>query len=61
MPTTKVQITNSTVQNPDGDQYETTQYRTTIPKQLAEALGLEQGDEVEWEIVSGNKLSMEKQ
>jgi len=60
MPQTTVQVTHSTVENTDGDDYETTQYRATIPKQLAEALGLEKGDSVEWSVESANKLSMEK-
>lgn len=60
MASTKVQKTTATVENDNGDQYDITQYRTTIPKNLAEALDLDQGTEVEWSIESGSKLSIEK-
>ena len=53
MPTTKVQTTRSTVTDRDGNERETTQYRTTIPKELAEALDLE-GAELEWKVDSGS-------
>lgn len=61
MPSTKVQKTHSEAKSADGDVYKTTQYRTTIPKNLAEALDLGQGTEIEWSIESGKKLSLEKQ
>jgi len=35
------------------------QYQTTIPKALAEAMGLERGDKVKWSVKSGSKLEME--
>jgi hypothetical protein len=60
MASTKVQKTTSTIENDDGDDYETTQFRTTIPKNLAEALDLQQGTEVKWSIESGKKLSIER-
>lgn len=60
MASTRVQKTDSTIENEDGEDYEITQYRTTIPKNLAEALDLEQGTEVEWSIESGKKLSIER-
>lgn len=39
---------------------EATQYKTTVPKSLVEAMGWDGGEKVEWEIVSSNKLSIEK-
>lgn len=60
MASTKVQKTTATVENDDSDDYEITQFRTTIPKNLAEALDLDQGTEVEWSIESGKKLSIER-
>lgn len=60
MASTKVQQTTSEVESSSGDVYETTQYRATIPKNLAEALDLDQGTEVEWSIESGRKLSIER-
>jgi hypothetical protein len=43
----------------DDEGVERTQYRTTVPKGLAEALDL--GDEkVEWEVDSGNSLLLRK-
>ena len=50
MPRTKVQITESEVTDPDGETRETKQYRVTIPKDTAEFFGLDQGDELEWEM-----------
>lgn len=35
------------------------QCQTTIPKALAEAMGLEKGDKVRWSVKSGSKLEME--
>lgn len=61
MPSTKVQKTIATLENESGEDYEVEQYRTTIPKNLAEALDLDQGTEVEWSIESGKKLSIERQ
>jgi len=55
MPTTTVSATRYTT--PDGN--EQCQYRTTVPKGLAEALGLE-GEKIEWEIQSGNALTVRK-
>ena len=59
MPTTKVQTTRSTVTDRDGNEYETTQFRTTIPKELAEALDLEDA-ELEWKVDSGSALKVIK-
>lgn len=59
MASTKVQKTTATLENDSGE-YDVEQYRVTIPKNLAEALELEQGTEVEWSIESGKKLSLEK-
>ena len=59
MPKTQVQTTTSTIQNDDGTEREQTQYRTTIPKELAEALELE-GEKLEWKIHSGDSLRVTK-
>jgi len=55
MPTTTVSETTYT----DKDGNEQTQYRTTIPKGLAEALRLG-GNEIEWEVESSNSLTVRK-
>lgn len=44
----------------DSDGREREQFSTTIPKQLAEALRLEAGDELDWEIKSGSAVRIEK-
>jgi hypothetical protein len=36
------------------------QYRTTIQKQLAEALGLSGGDEIEWRVAAAGALRIDK-
>lgn len=59
MPKTTVQVTESTLDTPDGDTREIIQYRTTIPKQMAEFFDLKQGDEIEWSAGSAsNKLEL---
>jgi bifunctional DNA-binding transcriptional regulator/antitoxin component of YhaV-PrlF toxin-antitoxin module len=59
MAETKVQTTTSTIENDDGTEREVTQYRTTIPKELAEALDLKDA-ELEWKVDSGNSLKVMK-
>jgi len=56
MPETTVQKSSWT----DEDDVERTQYSITIPKNLAEALDLEQGDPMDWKIASGNSLRVTK-
>ena len=53
MPKTTVSQTEFT----DADGRERTQYRTTIPKELAEALDLG-GASIEWKVESGRTLSI---
>lgn len=55
MPTTTVTETSYT----DSDGNEKTQYRTTVPKGLAEALDLG-GVKIKWEVESANTLSVTK-
>lgn len=55
MPTTTVSET--TFEDSDGNVR--TQFRTTVPKGLAEALGLG-GATIEWNVDSGNTLSVTK-
>lgn len=55
MPTTTVSETTYI----DADGVEQTQYRTTVPKQLAEAFDLG-GARLEWEVESGNALLVRK-
>lgn len=57
MPKTTVTKTTSTIINSDGEERTVEQYRTTVPKGIAEAMGLE-GERVEWEVKSGNKLEI---
>jgi ABC-type lipoprotein release transport system permease subunit len=56
MPETTVQKSSWT----DEDDIERTQYSITIPKNLAEALDLEQGDPMDWKIASGNSFRVTK-
>lgn len=58
MPRTTVSETTWTEDTDDGE-VKRTQYKTTVPKALAEALELG-GEEVEWSIESGNTLSVTK-
>ena len=46
MPSTKVQTT------PTG------QYVTTIPKNLAEAMGIKKGDQLTWKVAGAGKLEI---
>lgn len=55
MPTTTISATTFT----DENGAERTQYRTTVPKGLAESFDLA-GAEVEWTAESGNTLSISK-
>jgi len=55
MPTTTVSKTTYSTE----DDTEQTQYRTTVPKALAEAFDLA-GATIEWEVESGNKLTVTK-
>ena len=49
MPKTKVTITETTTTDPDsGTETTRTQYRTTIPKQLAEFFQMDGDTELEW-------------
>lgn len=56
MPETTVQRSSWS----DDDEVERVQYSITIPKNLAEALSLEQGDKMDWKIASGNSLRITK-
>jgi hypothetical protein len=55
MPTTKVTVTESTIENDDGTTRSTKQYRTTVPKQIAEAMRLEDAT-LEWTIKSADSV-----
>lgn len=55
MPQTSITVTEYT----DSNDVERTQYRTTVPKSLAEAMGLEQGNRLEWSVASGSALRVE--
>jgi hypothetical protein len=52
MPKSSVQKTSSEITDPDGSTRTITQYSTSIPKQLAEFFGLDQGDKLEWSMGS---------
>jgi len=54
---TTTTISEHVYTRPDGE--EQSQYRTTVPKDLAESFGLA-GETVEWNVESGNKLSITK-
>lgn len=53
-----VKTSVSATQYTDSDDNERTQYRTTVPKGLAEAFDLE-GKKLEWGVASGSKLEVE--
>lgn len=53
------QTTVSEVEYEDANGRERTQYRTTVPKELAEALELGNAS-VEWKVESANSLSLTK-
>ena len=52
MPKSSVQKTSSEITDPDGSTRTITQYSTSIPKQLAEFFGLDQGDKLDWSMGS---------
>ncbi|NKE38038.1 AbrB/MazE/SpoVT family DNA-binding domain-containing protein [Natronococcus sp. JC468] len=59
MKETTVSVTESTTPNPDGEDYEQVQYRTTIPKDIAESLEMDRNTTLEWEIGGeSNKLEL---
>ena len=59
MPETSVSVTESTTRNPDGKDYEHTQYRTTIPKDLAEFFNMDRDTTLEWSVGNAsNKLEL---
>ncbi|WP_435065836.1 hypothetical protein [Halobaculum sp. EA56] len=57
MPKTTVTKTTSTTTNADGEDQTVEQYRTTVPKGIAEAMDLE-GVRLEWSVKSGNTLEL---
>lgn len=40
---------------------ESVQYKTTVPKELVEAMGWTGGDTLEWEVATGAKLAVQKE
>jgi len=56
MPTTTVQKIVSTTKNGD----ERVQYRTTIPKQLAEAFELEDKEQIRWSVVASGAMRIDR-
>lgn len=59
MAETKLQITEYEVEDDDGSTRTVTQYRTTVPKSLAEALVDSEETTIEWSIHSGSALKAE--
>ena len=55
MPKSTITKTSYEVTNDDGTTREVTQYRTTVPKALVEAMGLS-GAELNWEVNSADSL-----
>jgi len=49
--------TSYEIENDDGSSREVTQYRTTVPKALVEAMDLS-GAELNWEVSSANSLKV---
>lgn len=58
MPETKVSKTVSTVTDRDGSDRTVEQYKTTIPKSLAEAMRLD-GATLEWSVKGADALRIE--
>ncbi len=50
-----VSVTEYTVENEDGSERTVTQYRTTVPKSIAEAMRLG-GAEISWEVKGADAL-----
>lgn len=59
MNTTTLQSSRSERER-DGEIVEQEQYRLTVPKSLVEAMGWERGDKMNWEVESGNRVSISK-
>jgi len=57
MPKSTVTETSYEIENDDGSSREVTQYRTTVPKALVEAMDLS-GAELNWEVSSANSLKV---
>lgn len=38
---------------------ETDQFKTTVPKALVDAMDWDEGEQLEWSVEAGNKLSIE--
>jgi len=55
MPTQKITTVTKTTSQSGGREIE--QYKTTVPKALAESFNLE-GKKLDWEVKSGNKLEL---
>lgn len=60
MPSTTVQSSLSEYETKEGTK-ESEQLTTTIPADLAEAIGISAGDEIEWGVQSGDRLWVGKQ
>jgi len=56
MPQTTVTKSQKSVIGSSGHEYEVEQYTTTIPKALAEAMGLDGGEQIDWNVLSQNAL-----
>lgn len=57
MPTTTLRGDPKEYETEEGVE-ETTQFTTTVPAGLVQAMDWEAGDRIEWKVVSGNKLSV---
>lgn len=58
MPKSTINSTSYEVENDDGSTRTVTQYRTTVPKAIAEAMDLD-GAKVEWTVKSADALRVE--
>lgn len=57
MPKTTVTRAEKTVTGSGGTEYDVEQYTTTIPKALAEAMGFDGGEQLEWKVEGAGRLS----
>lgn len=57
MPKTTVTRAEKQVTGSGGAEYDVEQYTTTIPKALAEAMGFEGGEKLDWKVEGRDRLS----
>lgn len=59
MAKTTLEATDYEYKTVDGATREGVQFRTTVPNDLAQAMGWEKGDKLEWSVETGKALRVE--